>query len=92
MKRECPLLINGICKKIRTICNIKNTNYKNCDIYKNSSKLKKSEYQISYDHGNHGANEITGIDGINELKKTIAEVRKEGHQDIKIWKKIWEKE
>lgn len=45
-------------------------------------------YQISYDHGKHGANEITGIESKEELEKVIKELKEEGHIDIKVWEEI----
>lgn len=48
-------------------------------------------YQISYDHGPHGANEITNIESLDELKKAIKSAEEEGHTDIKIWEDVTEK-
>ena len=45
-------------------------------------------YQISYDHGEHGANEITGIETTEELKKAIDELKYNGHNDIKVWGEV----
>lgn len=48
-------------------------------------------YQISYDHGEHGANEITDIKTIEELKKVIADLKDDGYTDIKVWEEITDK-
>ena len=51
-------------------------------------KQRKMSYQISYDHGDHGANELTDITTIDELKKVITELKDDGHNDIRVWAEI----